>query len=64
MPSLTTRARGRRALFRSTLDESMAGDHACRVIEAFVGKLDKEGLGLVPAEPWGTGGPGYTRGTC
>jgi hypothetical protein len=32
--------------FPSTLDELIADDHVCRVSEAFVGKLDKEGPGL------------------
>lgn len=52
-------ARGQQALFPSTLDELIPTDHVCRVIEAFVGKLDMEGLGFVRAEPAETGRPGY-----
>jgi hypothetical protein len=39
-------ARGQQALFPSTLDELIPADHACRVIEAFVGKLGMEGFGI------------------
>lgn len=52
-------ARGQQALFPSTLDEVIPADHVCRVIEAFVGKLDMEGLGFLRAEPAETGRPGY-----
>src|SRR5512142_2881800 len=41
------------------LDELIPADHVCRVIEAFVGKLDMEALGFVRAEPAETGRPGY-----
>jgi hypothetical protein len=30
-------ARGQQTLFPSTLDDLIAGDHVCRVIEVFVG---------------------------
>jgi len=52
-------ARGQQALFPSMLNELIAADHVCRVIEAFVGKLDLEGLGFLRAEPAETGRPGY-----
>lgn len=52
-------ARGQQALFPSTLDDLIRTDHVCRVIEAFVDKLDMEGLGFVRAEPAETGRPGY-----
>jgi transposase len=52
-------ARGQHRLFPSTLDDLIPGDHVCRVIEAFVGKLDMAGLGFVRAEPAETGRPGY-----
>lgn len=52
-------ARGQHTLFPSTLDELMPADHVCRVIEAFVGKLDMEALGFLRAEPAETGRPGY-----
>jgi transposase len=52
-------ARGQHTLFPSTLDDLISGDHVCRVIEAFVGKLDMEALGFVRADPAETGRPGY-----
>ena len=52
-------ARGQHTLFPSTLDDLMPADHVCRVIEAFVGKLDMVALGFVRAEPAETGRPGY-----
>jgi transposase len=42
-----------------TLDELIPEDHVCRVIEAFVGRLDMANLGFVRAEPAETGRPGY-----
>lgn len=51
--------RGQRALFPSTLDDLIPADHVCRVIEAFVAKLDVARLGFVRAEPAETGRPGY-----
>jgi transposase len=54
-------AGGQHTLFPSTLDDLIAADHVCRVIEAFVGKLDMERLGFVRAEPAETGRPGYDR---
>jgi transposase len=41
------------------LEELIPADHVCRVIEAFVGKLDMDELGFVRAEPAETGRPGY-----
>lgn len=52
-------AHGQHALFPAMLDDLVPVDHVCRVIEAFVGKLDMEELGFVRAEPAGTGRPGY-----
>jgi transposase len=52
-------ARGQHALFPPTVDEFIPGEHVCRVIEAFVGRLDMDALGLVRAEPAETGRPGY-----
>jgi len=52
-------ARGQHMLFPATLDELIPADHVCRVIEAFVDKLDMEMLGFVRAEPAETGRPGY-----
>ena len=52
-------ARGQHTLFPSTLDELIPADHVCRVIEAFVSRLDLDKLGFVRAEPAETGRPGY-----
>jgi transposase len=46
-------------LFPVTLEELMPEDHVCRVIDAFVFRLDMEGLGFVRAEAAETGRPGY-----
>jgi transposase len=46
-------------MFPVTLDELIPGDHMCRVIEAFVDRLDMAKLGFVRAEPADTGRPGY-----
>jgi transposase len=55
--------RGQHTLFPTTLDELIPEDHVCRVIEAFVGRLDMAKLGFVRSEPAETGRPGYTRAT-
>jgi transposase len=52
-------ARGQQTMFPLTLDELISVDHVCRVIEAFVDKLDVAGLGFLRAEPADTGRPGY-----
>ncbi len=52
-------ARSQQALFPLALDDLIGGDHVCRVIEAFVGKLDIGALGFVRAEAAETGRPGY-----
>ncbi len=52
-------ARAQHTLFPSTLDDLIPADHVCRVIEAFVGRLDMAVLGFVRAEPAETGRPGY-----
>ncbi len=51
--------RDQQMMFPPTLDDLVPGDHVCRVIEAFVGKLDVATLGFVRAEPAETGRPGY-----
>jgi len=51
--------RGQHTLFPTTLDELIPEDHVCRVIEAFVGRLDMAKLGFVRSEPAETGRPGY-----
>jgi transposase len=52
-------ARGQHTMFPTTLDELIPADHVCRVVEAFVGKLNMDELGFVRAEPAETGRPGY-----
>lgn len=52
-------AREQVTMFPVTLDELIPVDHMCRVIEAFVGRLDMAKLGFVRAEPADTGRPGY-----
>ena len=51
--------RRQHTLFPTTLDELISEDHVCRVIEAFVGRLDMAKLGFVRSEPAETGRPGY-----
>lgn len=46
-------------LFPTTLEELIPSDHVCRVIDAFVQRLDMETLGFVRAEAAETGRPGY-----
>src|SRR2546427_4285454 len=47
------------ALFPVTLEELIPDDHVCRVIDAFVDRLDMAGLGFERAEAAETGRPGY-----
>jgi transposase len=46
-------------MFPVTLDELIPQDHLCRVIEAFVERMDMAGLSFERAEPAETGRPGY-----
>jgi transposase len=46
-------------MFPVTLEELIPADHMCRVIEAFVNRLNMAKLGFVRAEPAETGRPGY-----
>ena len=46
-------------LFPVTLEELIPADHVCRVIDAFVGRLDMDRLGFIRAEAAETGRPGY-----
>src|SRR5579884_281232 len=46
-------------LFPVMLDDLIPADHVCRVIDAFVGRLDMQAAGFVRAEPADTGRPGY-----
>ena len=52
-------AREQTSMFPVTLDEFIPSEHICRVIEAFVGRLNMVELGFVRAEPAETGRPGY-----
>lgn len=46
-------------LFPVTLEEMIPAEHVCRVIDAFVQRLDMETLGFARAEAAETGRPGY-----
>ena len=46
-------------LFPMVLDDLVPSNHVCRVIDAFVGRLDMNELGFERAEPAETGRPGY-----
>jgi len=46
-------------LFPVTLEELIPADHVCRVIDAFVGRLDMDKLGFIRSEAAETGRPGY-----
>ncbi|GAC1433783.1 MAG: hypothetical protein NVS1B11_12780 [Terriglobales bacterium] len=51
-------AREQVTMFPVRLDELIPEDHMCRVIEAFVSRLEVARLGFVRAEPAETGRPG------
>src|SRR6059036_1193768 len=51
--------RSQGSLFPVTLEELIPDDHVCRVIDAFVGRLDMAELGFERAEAAETGRPGY-----
>jgi len=46
-------------LFPVTLEDLIPEDHICRVIDAFVDRLDMAGLEFERADPADTGRPGY-----
>jgi hypothetical protein len=52
-------AREQTTMFPVTLDELIPADHMCRVIEAFVKRLNMAKLGFERVEPAETGRPGY-----
>jgi transposase len=54
--------RGQGALFPLCLEDLIPADHACRVIDAFVGSLDLSELGFVRSQAANTGRPGYAPG--
>ena len=47
------------SLFPVTLEELIPDDHVCRVIDAFVERLEMAELGFERAEAAETGRPGY-----
>ena len=53
------KAGGKETLFPVCLEELIPDDQVCRVIGAFVGRLDMAGLGFERAEAAETGRPGY-----
>src|ERR1043165_7113812 len=59
MAYIRREGREQTTMFPVTLDELISADHICRVIEAFVDRLDVANLGFVRAEPADTGRPGY-----
>src|SRR5450432_2153012 len=52
-------SRGQHSLFPVSLEELVPGDHFCRVIDAFVLRLDFQALGFERSEAAETGRPGY-----
>jgi transposase len=52
-------ARGQETMFPAALEDLIPADHFCRVIDAFVGRLDFAALGFERARPAETGRPGY-----
>lgn len=59
MAFLRGEGRSQGTLFPGTLDEWIPGDHVCRVMDAFVVRLDVAGMGFERAEAAATGRPGY-----
>jgi hypothetical protein len=51
--------RNQGTLFPVVLDDLVAADHMCRVVDAFVGQLHMDDLGFERAQPAETGRPGY-----
>lgn len=52
-------SRTQASLFPVTLEELIPEKHVCRVIDAFVDRLDMAGLGFERAEAAESGRPGY-----
>src|SRR5215469_12176795 len=62
MAYLQGEGRTQGTLFPACLEELIPGDPVCRVIDAFVERLDMAGLGFDRAEAAETGRPGYDPG--
>src|SRR6202167_1936154 len=59
MASIKGEGRTQGTLFPVVLDALVPADHVCRVIDAFVGRLEMCRLGFERSEPAETGRPGY-----
>jgi transposase len=59
MAFISGEERNQGTLFPATLEELIPEDHVCRVIDAFVSRLNMDELGFVRAEAAETGRPGY-----
>jgi transposase len=59
MAFIQREARAQGTMFPVTLEDLIPQDHLCRVIEAFVERMDMAGLSFERAEPAETGRPGY-----
>jgi transposase len=59
MAFIQREARAQGTMFPVTLEELIPQDHLCRVIEAFVERMDMAGLSFERAEAAETGRPGY-----
>ena len=57
-------SRQQQSMFPPTLDDFVPSDHVCRVIEAFVNKLEMGGLGFQRAEPADRVGRGTIPAIC
>jgi transposase len=62
MAHVVGQSRYQATLFPEVLDEVIPGDHAVRVIDAFVAGLDLAELGFLKVEPEATGRPPYDPG--
>lgn len=59
MGHIVGEGRGQSALFPLCLEDLVPADHACRVIDAFVQRLDMAALGFVRSQAAPTGRPGF-----
>jgi transposase len=59
MSHIRGEGRGQGCLFPMTLDDLVPADHVCRVIDAFVERLNMEEFGFERAQSAETGRPGY-----